>query len=71
MFQSPLLAIPDNREDYGEERWIGIGIIRNRLAVVAFTQKSEELIRVISLRKADREEKKQYEKAIQDGLETC
>lgn len=69
MFRGVLLAHPDTREDYGENRWIGIGAIRGRTAVVVFAERGPATIRIISLRKADREERKQYEKAIQDGLE--
>jgi uncharacterized protein len=69
MFRGPLLARPDTREDYGEERWIAIGMIRGQLAFLAFVERPEDTIRIISLRKADREERKEYEKAIQDGLE--
>jgi len=69
MFRGFLLVRPDTREDYGEERWIGIGMIQGRFSFVAFVETSPDTIRVISLRKADHEERKQYEKAIQDGLE--
>ena len=64
-----LLIRPDTREDYGEERWIGVGTIRGRVAVVAFAELSDDTIRIISLRKATREERKEYEKAVKDGLE--
>lgn len=56
------------REDYGEKRWIGIGMIQGRVAFVAFAECPNDTIRIISLRKADHEERKEYEKAIQDGL---
>jgi len=69
MFRNVLLAHPDNREYYGEIRWIGVGAIRGRTAVVVFAERSPETIRIISLRKASRSESKAYEKAIQDGLE--
>jgi len=69
MFRSALLVRPDAAEDYGEERWIGIGMIRGRVAFVAFAERPQDTIRIISLRKADHEEREQYEKAIQDGLE--
>jgi uncharacterized DUF497 family protein len=70
MFRSFLLVRPDTREDYGEERWIGIGMIQGRVALVAFVARPpQDTIRIISLRKADHEERKEYEKAIQDGLE--
>jgi uncharacterized protein len=64
-----LLVRPDTREDYGEKRWIGIGMIQSRVAFVAFAERPQGAIRIISLRKADHEERKEYEKAIQDGLE--
>ncbi len=66
VFRSPLLARPDTREDYGEERWMAIGLLRNRVVVLAFAQRAEDLIRIISLRKADRDERKEFEKALQD-----
>jgi uncharacterized protein len=69
MFAGPFLARPDMREDYGEERWIGVGVTRGRVAFVAFAVVSEETIRIISLRKATNEERKEYEAAIYDGLE--
>lgn len=70
MFRGLLLIRPDTDEDYGEERWVGIGMIRGRVALVAFAERPQDTIRVISLRKADHEEREQYEKALQDGLET-
>jgi len=26
IFEGPMLALPDTRQDYGEDRWIGVGI---------------------------------------------
>ena len=69
MFRGLLLVWPDVREDYGENRWTGIGKIRGRIAVVAFTDRGPETIRIISLRKANRRESKTYEEAVEDGLE--
>jgi uncharacterized DUF497 family protein len=70
MFDGPLLVRPDTREDYGEPRWIGSGMIKGRVAFVAFAELPDGAIRIISLRKANREERKDYETAIQDGLGT-
>jgi len=70
MFSGPLLVRPDTREDYGELRWIGIGTINGRFAFTAFAERPDDTIRIISLRKATHEERKEYEKAIQDGLGT-
>jgi uncharacterized protein len=69
MFRGLLLVRPDTREDYGEERWIGIGMIRGRIAFVAFAEPSPDTIRIISLRRADYHEREEYEKAVEDGLE--
>ncbi|MGB9490962.1 MAG: BrnT family toxin [Terriglobales bacterium] len=69
MFHDILFARPDERQDYGERRWIGIGLIRDRVAVVAFTERGPNVIRVISLRKANHREQKQYEEAVKNELE--
>ena len=55
MFRRPLLVRPDIHEDYGEERWIGIGMIQQRVTFVAFAEPWPGTIRIISLRKADHE----------------
>lgn len=39
------------------------------IALVVFCQPIEGVIRIISLRKADREEQGEYEAAIQNGLD--
>ena len=69
MFRGGFLYKPDTREDYGEKRWTGLGMIRGRIAHVVFVERGTETIRVISLRKASRRERKEYEKAIKDRLE--
>jgi uncharacterized DUF497 family protein len=69
MFRSVLVVDSDTREDYGERRWVGIGMIRGRVPHVVFTERDQETIRILSLRKATRRESNQYEKAIQDRLE--
>jgi uncharacterized DUF497 family protein len=51
-----LLITPDMREDYGEERWIGLGKIRGRTMVIVFATPRLNTVRVISLRKADKDE---------------
>lgn len=65
-----MLAGLDQREDYGEDRWIGIGLLRGHVVVVVFTELIAETIRVISLRKALKHERIKYEQAITDGLGT-
>jgi len=68
-FRSVLLISPDTREDYGEKRWAGLGVIGGRTVKVVFAELGNETIRIISLRKATKHERKEYEETIQDGLE--
>jgi uncharacterized DUF497 family protein len=69
IFESPMLTAPDTREDYGEERWIGIGFLRERVVVIVFAQRSDDTVRVISLRKALKHERIRFEEAIRDQLD--
>ncbi|MEO6985645.1 MAG: BrnT family toxin [Paralcaligenes sp.] len=54
-----MLVKPDTRRDYGELREIGYGVIDDRLYCVVFTRRSDYL-HVISLRKANRREVRNY-----------
>jgi uncharacterized DUF497 family protein len=55
----------DARQDYGEDRWIGIGLLGSVVAVVVYVEwEDEETIRIISARKATAYERDQYEKRI-------
>jgi uncharacterized protein len=69
MFAGVIITTPDVRHDYAERRWKGIGMIRGRAVAIIFAERGDNTIRIISLRKADHEERKEYEKAIQNGLE--
>lgn len=64
LFEGPLLVAPDLRQDYGEERYLGIGLTQGRVVVVVFAQPEPGVIRVISLRKATRAERLRYEDTI-------
>ena len=58
----PLLAAIDTRQDYGEERWVGIGMMQGLVAVVVFTQPQPDVMRIISLRKATKKERRRFER---------
>jgi len=62
VFGDPLsITIPDTVHSTGEVRFITIGTsISNRLIIVVHTD-DEDVIRIISARKATANEKKQYE----------
>lgn len=69
LFSGPMLTRLDTRKDYGEPRWVGIGVVEAVCVVVAFTERSDgEVIRIISMRKALSHERKAFEKTIQDKL---
>jgi uncharacterized DUF497 family protein len=58
-FETALFS-PDLRRDYGEERIRALGWLKGRLHALVFTE-TEDGIRVISLRKANKREEKIYE----------
>ena len=68
VFRLPLRVSLDERQDYWEDRWIGIGILDGRFVVVVFTEPDEQTIRIISLRKALPCERKCYEQYLKDEL---
>jgi len=54
--------IPDPDSSIGEERFILMGIsLQHRLLTVCHCERSSNTIRIISARKADKFERKQYE----------
>jgi len=61
MFDRPMLIRLDTRYDYGEDRWIGMGLFRSMVAVVIYVEwEDEKTIRIISARKATRHENRDY-----------
>ena len=68
MFDGPMLIGVDNRQDYGEDRYIGFGLVQSRLMVVVYTERKPDIIRIISFRKANTREKALFEKTIKNKL---
>lgn len=58
----------DDREDYGETRWLGIGLLDNRMVSVVYTEPDEDTIRIVSLRRATTQERKKYERSARNRL---
>ena len=69
IFEYDVWEIEDNRENYGEERLIAIGMLRGRVVVLVYTPKANGL-RAISFRKADSDEERLYFEYVFDGLGT-
>lgn len=70
IFESPMLIDLDDRLDYGEDRWIGLGMLRSHVVVVVYTEPDEETTRIISLRKALSHERYAYEETFGNRLGT-
>ncbi len=66
VFASPLRVTLDNRFDYGEDRFIALGLLGVRVVYIVFTEPEEEIIRIISMRKAVTHEQKQYEQYLKN-----
>ncbi|MFZ6644004.1 BrnT family toxin [Undibacterium sp. TC4M20W] len=64
IFKHPMLTLFDGREDYGEDRWIALGWIRSMIGVVVYVEREGDVIRIISARKATKNEVKRYEQSI-------
>ena len=64
MFDGEMLIELDERFDYGEDRWIGIGFLGFGIAVIVWTERRKDVIRIISARRANRHEQKRFEQYL-------
>ncbi|MGE0086796.1 MAG: BrnT family toxin [Desulfococcaceae bacterium] len=69
LFSSPMMVAPDDRYDYGEDRWIGIGMLEGRTVVVVFTERNDT-VRIVSMMKALSHERIRYEYYLRNRLGT-
>jgi len=60
----------DDREEYGELRWIALGRVEIEVYRVVFTWRDEYLIRIISAQKASKDEREIYYREIFDERDT-
>jgi uncharacterized DUF497 family protein len=66
-FETPYLSKLDGRYDYGEERYIGLGLLRHQVVVLVFTKRKEYHFRFISCRRANIKEARNYYEHIKIG----
>jgi uncharacterized DUF497 family protein len=59
IFNGYIVTFEDDRFDYGEQRLITLGLLQGKVVVVVHTER-EELIRIISVRKATKNEQQIY-----------
>ena len=55
VFAGPTFTFEDDREDYGEQRWVTLGLLGMKVIVIVHTETEDE-IRVISMREANNDE---------------
>lgn len=60
VFEGPVFDLEDDRQDYGETRWLTFGLLNERMIVLVWTQR-DEARHIISMRKANERERKKYE----------
>jgi len=63
IFDGHTLTIEDDRFDYGEQRFVTVGIMYGHVIEVV-NMETEEGIRIISARKATKNEQKEYFKQV-------
>ena len=59
IFNNPLVIFGDNRIAYGEQRMIALGLLKTLVVVVVHVE-DDQTIRIISMRKANRDETNIY-----------
>jgi uncharacterized DUF497 family protein len=59
VFSGPMVLFEDLRNDYGEQRMIGIGQLESLVVLIVHVE-TDEQIRIISMRKADSDETDLY-----------
>lgn len=59
VFAGPRVTFLDDRQDYGEERLVTVGLLLGRMVVVCWTPRGDDQ-HVFSMRKANDREQKKY-----------
>ncbi len=59
VFDGHTTTFEDVRADYGERRFLSFGLLAGRVVVIAHSEQ-EDVIRIISMRKASKHERKSY-----------
>jgi len=59
IFRGVTFTAEDTREDYGEQRFLTLGLLEDQVVSIAHTEQGEE-IRIISIRKASKHEARFY-----------
>jgi uncharacterized DUF497 family protein len=63
VFEGLTLDLDDNRYDYGERRVFTLGLLNGEVVAIGYTQ-TDDLIRLITARRASKNEEIEYFKEI-------
>lgn len=66
IFEGPILIAPDERGDYGEERFVSSGQLGTLVVVVVVHSSRSGRIRLISARTANRKERQPYYEHLEE-----
>ncbi len=67
IFSEDAFIVEDNRKNYGEIRYILYGYLCSRLVILVFTKREKNIIRIISMRKANKREQNGYKKRLEQN----
>lgn len=59
IFEGPLVTVEDVRENYGEPRYIALGLLEGDVVSLVYTERNDQ-VRLISIRKALKHEARFY-----------
>ena len=59
VFAGPHFTALDDRHDYGEDRWITIGQLYERVVILVWTERGDSR-RIISMRRAEIDEEREF-----------
>ena len=65
VFDGDIVTIEDDRYSYGEQRFVTFGLLQGRVVAVVHTDRGK-FVRIISIRKATKNEYRTYFQAISD-----
>jgi uncharacterized DUF497 family protein len=60
VFDGPTISAEDRKSDYGEQRFLAFGWLDEYVVAISYTYRSEDEIRIISMRRATPYERKKF-----------
>lgn len=64
IFENPTIEAIDDRVDYGEVRYVALGLSGQKVLNLVYARTGENIIRIISARRANRRDAEKYYREI-------